>query len=132
VSLVARYLEANGLPTVIVGSALDIVELCGVPRFLFTDFPLGNPCGPPWQRDLQRSIVAQAIGLLSSAGRPRTTVRSPIEWPGDDPWRPRYGRVAAGDREHLLAQGEERRQRQTEAARKATRGDTRDVTPSRS
>jgi len=39
VSLVARYLEANGLPTVIVGSALDIVEHCGVPRFLFTDFP---------------------------------------------------------------------------------------------
>ena len=50
-SLVARHLEANGLPTVIVGSALDVVEYCGVPRFLFTDFPLGNPCGLPWNRD---------------------------------------------------------------------------------
>ena len=48
-SLVARHLEANGLPTVIIGSALDVVEHCGVPRFLFTDFPLGNPCGHPWQ-----------------------------------------------------------------------------------
>jgi D-proline reductase (dithiol) PrdB len=33
VSLVARHLETNGIPTVIVGSALDIVEHCGVPRF---------------------------------------------------------------------------------------------------
>ena len=114
-SLVARYLEANGLATVIVGSALDIVEHCGVPRFLFTDFPLGNPCGPPWRRDLQASIVAQAICLLASAERPRTTVRSPIDWPGDDPWRPRYGRVTPEDRERLLALGESRRQRQQAA-----------------
>ena len=63
-SLVARHLEANGIPTVIVGSALDIVENCGVPRFLFTDFPLGNPCGPPWRQDLQRTIAGQALDLL--------------------------------------------------------------------
>src|SRR5471030_3336213 len=100
------------MPTVIIGSALDIVEHCGVPRLLFTDFPLGNPCGPPWRRDLQRSIVTQAIGLLVSAERPRTTIRSPIEWPGDDPWRPRYGRVTEAERERLLALGEERRKRQ--------------------
>jgi hypothetical protein len=29
VSLVARHLETNGIPTVIVGSALDVVEHCG-------------------------------------------------------------------------------------------------------
>jgi len=47
VSLVARHLEANGVPTVIAGSALDIVEASGAPRFAFTDFPLGNPLGKP-------------------------------------------------------------------------------------
>ena len=36
-SLVARILEEAGIPTVILGSAIDIVEHCGVPRFLFTD-----------------------------------------------------------------------------------------------
>ena len=56
-SLVARELEQSGLPTVIIGSALDIVEHCGVPRYVFTDFPLGNPCGHPWQRDMQREIA---------------------------------------------------------------------------
>jgi len=110
------------MPTVIIGSALDIVEHCGVPRLLFTDFPLGNPCGPPWRRDLQRSIVAQAISLLVSAERPRTTVRSPVEWPSDDPWRPRYGRVQPQELERLKALGEERRKRQQDAK----------VTPSRS
>jgi D-proline reductase (dithiol) PrdB len=60
VSLVARHLEANGIPTVIIGSARDVVEHCGVPRFYFTDFPLGNPCGHPWRPDMQREIVRQA------------------------------------------------------------------------
>ena len=47
VSLVARYLEAHGIPTVIMGCAKDIVEYVGVPRFLFSDFPLGNAAGKP-------------------------------------------------------------------------------------
>ena len=57
VSLTARHLEENGIPTVVVGSARDVVEECGVARFLFTDFPLGNPCGKPGEVEMQRSIV---------------------------------------------------------------------------
>ena len=67
-SLVARHLEANGLPTVIIGSALDIVEHCGVPRFLFTDFPLGNPCGHPWRRDMQKKIACPLLVLWGQKG----------------------------------------------------------------
>ena len=111
-SLVARHLEANGIPTVIIGSARDVVEHCGVPRLLFTDFPLGNPCGHPWRRDMQRAIVRQALGLLDSARAPRTTVTAPFRWKDDDPdWRARYGRFDPADRERLLALGEERRRR---------------------
>jgi len=40
VSLIARHLEANGIPTLIIGSAIDVVEHCGVPRYLHSDFPL--------------------------------------------------------------------------------------------
>ncbi len=105
------------MPTVIVGSALDIVEYCGVPRFLFTDFPLGNPCGPPWRQDLQRTIAGRALSLLRDAAAPRTTWRSDVLWPSDDDWRPRYGRVTREDVERLRALGEERRRRQA-AARK--------------
>ena len=114
-SLVARHLEANGIPTVIVGSALDIVEYCGVPRFLLTDFPLGNPCGPPWRQDLQRVIAGQVLDLLVNAEAPRTTLRSDVAWPSDDEWRPRYGRVTPEEAERLRAVGEERRRTQAQA-----------------
>ena len=111
-SLVARHLEANGLPTVIIGSALDIVEHCGVPRFLFTDFPLGNPCGHPWDRDMQTRIVRQALDVLATARGPRTTVKAPFGWKASDPgWRARYSRVDPAERDRLLAAGEERRRR---------------------
>jgi hypothetical protein len=115
--LVARHLEANGIPTVIVGSALDVVEHCGVPRFLFTDFPLGNPCGHPGRRDMQKQIVRQAVELLETACAPRTTVQAPFSWKEDDPdWRSRYGRVDPAERERLLVAGEARRRQRGERA----------------
>jgi D-proline reductase (dithiol) PrdB len=80
VSLAARHLEAAGIPTVILGSARDIVEHCGVPRFVFTDFPLGNPCGKPYDAEMQRAIVGYGIELLASARFPRTTVQTPFVW----------------------------------------------------
>jgi hypothetical protein len=109
VSLVARHLEANGIPTVIVGSARDIVEHCGVPRFLFTDFPLGNPCGRPWDVEMQRRIVGQALDLLESAVAARTTVQSPFTWSEDPSWRGRYARIDPSQAENLRKAGEARR-----------------------
>lgn len=115
VSLVARHLEANGLPTVMIGSARDVVERCGVARFVFTDFPLGNPCGHPWREDMQREVVAAALGLLETAPGPRTTLVSSFRWKEDPGWRERYGRVDPVELERLRAIGEERRQRQAAA-----------------
>ena len=116
-SLVARHLEANRIPTVIIGSALDVIEHCGVPRFLFTDFPLGNPCGHPWQPDMQRAIVSQALSLFEAAETPRTTVRAPFSWKEDGSvWRARYGRVDPAAKERLLALGEERRRQRAKLA----------------
>ncbi len=116
-SMVARHLEANGIPTVIVGSALDVVEYCGVPRFYFNDFPLGNPCGPPWKPEMQRNILRQALRLFETARGPRTTVKSPFTWHEDGAvWRARYGRVDPADKQRLFELGEERRRQQ--AARK--------------
>ena len=85
-SLVARYLEENGIPTVVMGVARDIVEHCGVPRFLFVNFPLGNPCGEPWNATQQRALVAQALDLLETAPGPRTTVEASVVWSGGTRW----------------------------------------------
>ena len=116
-SLAARHLEAHGIATVIMGCAKDIVEHCGVPRFVFSDFPLGNPCGLPWQRDMQSEIVGMALRLLETATGPRTTIRSPFAWKPDPEWRQRYNRVDAANRERLLAIGDQRRAKRGQAPR---------------
>jgi D-proline reductase (dithiol) PrdB len=109
VSLVSRFLEENGIPTVVVGSARDIVEYCGVARFHFSDFPLGNPCGHPWNPDMQAATIEAALRMLERATAPRTTLRSSFEWKPDPGWRARYNRVLPEDRERLLAIGDARR-----------------------
>ena len=86
-SLTARHLEANGIPTVVMGCARDIVEHAGVSRFLFSDFPLGNSCGKPGDLERQRGLVAMALDLLEAARAPRTTVQSPYRWAEDSSWK---------------------------------------------
>lgn len=115
-SLVARHLEANGIPTVILGSARDIVEQCGVARLVFTDFPLGNPCGIPYDEEMQRAIVSIGLDVLEGARFPRTTVQTPFRWPTDD-WRRNFMYVGPENMADLRRAGEERKARQ--AARKA-------------
>ena len=101
------------MPTAIMGCARDIVEECGVARFVFTDFPLGNPCGKPWDTDMQRSIVGSALNLLDRAWMPRTTVQTPFRW-GNDTWRKGFMRVDENRLEALAREGEERRRLQAE------------------
>jgi hypothetical protein len=114
VALVARHLEANGIPTVVVGSARDIVEEIGVPRFLFVDFPLGYPTGRPGDVESQRRICSEALDLLARAWAPRTTVQASVEW-GDDSWRDQYMRVDEATRATLAAAGASRREEQDRA-----------------
>lgn len=80
------------MPTVVVGSARDVVEECGVARFVFTDLPLGNPCGRPHDRPAQALVVEMALDLLVSATAPRTTVQAPLVWSADESWRDVYAR----------------------------------------
>jgi hypothetical protein len=87
VSLVARHLEAGGIATVIMGCARDIVEHCGAPRFVWSDFPLGNSAGRPFDVDSQRQTLELALRLLEAAPGPRTTVASPLRWAADAGWK---------------------------------------------
>lgn len=95
VSLVARHLEANGVPTVVMGCARDIVEHVGVPRFHFSDFPLGNSAGKPFDTASQRATLAQALALFETAAAPRTTFVSPQIWAADAGWKNDYSNAAA-------------------------------------
>lgn len=93
VSLAARHLEENGIPTIVMGCAKDIVEYCGVPRFLFSDFPLGNSAGPPNDPGAQAFTLDLALRVLAAAPAPRTTVQSPLRWSTDPSWKLDYSNI---------------------------------------
>lgn len=60
-----------------------------MPRFLFSDFPLGSPCGRPYHPENQYEIVRLGLDLLESATAPGTTVVTPFEWSADHAWKDR-------------------------------------------
>jgi hypothetical protein len=94
VSLAARALEESGISTVILGCAKDIVEYVGVPRLLFSDFPLGNAAGRPKDIASQVLTLELALRLLETANAPRTTVQSPLKWSDTSDWKLDYCNIA--------------------------------------
>src|SRR6202048_1388528 len=94
ISLVARHLEANGISAVVMGCAREIVEHAAVPRFLFSDFPLGNSAGKPHDPESQAFTLELALRVLESAASAQTTVQSPLRWSADASWKRDYNNVA--------------------------------------
>jgi len=93
-ALVARLLEASGIASVVMGCAKDIVERVGVPRFVFSDFPLGNAAGRPHDVASQDATLALALALLDAAPAARTTVQSPLRWSDSADWKLDYCNIA--------------------------------------
>jgi glycine/betaine/sarcosine/D-proline reductase family selenoprotein B len=117
VSLVARHLEANGIATVVMGCAKDIVEHVAVPRFLFSDFPLGNSAGKPHDPDSQAFTLELALRVLAAAPGPQTTVQSPLRWRVDAEWKRDYNNVALLSADELA-----RRRAEFDAQKQIARG----------
>jgi D-proline reductase (dithiol) PrdB len=117
VGLVARHLEANGISTVVMGCAKDIVEHAAVPRFLFSDFPLGNSAGKPHDPASQAFTLELALRLLETAPGPQTTLQSPLRWNADASWKRDYNNVAMLSAEELA-----RRRREFDAQKEIARG----------
>jgi D-proline reductase (dithiol) PrdB len=107
VSLVARHLEENGISTVVMGCAKDIVEHAAAPRFLFSDFPLGNSAGKPHDLASQASTLELALRVLETAPSAQTTVQSPQRWSKDASWKRDYSNVAALSAEELARRRQE-------------------------
>ena len=115
-ALVARHLEANGISTVLMGCAKDIVEHAGAPRFLFSDFPLGNSAGKPHDVASQAFTLELALKVLESAPAARTTVQSPLRWSEDAAWKLDYNNVSKMPPEELA-----RRRREFDAQKEAAK-----------
>jgi glycine/sarcosine/betaine reductase selenoprotein B len=116
ISLVARHLEANGIATVVMGCAKDIVEHAAVPRFLFSDFPLGNSAGRPHDPASQAFTLELALRVLETAPAAQTTVQSPLRWSADGAWKRDYSNVALLSADELA-----RRRREFDAQKEIAR-----------
>ncbi|MBI3702104.1 MAG: glycine reductase [Afipia sp.] len=115
-ALVARHLEANGISTVVMGCAKDIVEHAAAPRFLFSDFPLGNSAGKPLDIASQALTIELALKVLETAPAPQTTVQSPLRWNADASWKLDYNNV-----ERMSAEDLAKRRRDFDAQKEAAR-----------
>jgi hypothetical protein len=86
VCLVARHLEAYGIPTMCLGSALDIFQAGLPPRATFVDYPLGHSSGKPFDTTDQLSIVRAALAGFASIDTPGVIQVLENRW-ADDSWR---------------------------------------------
>ena len=103
-------METAGIATVVIGSALDIVTWCNVPRYLHNDLPLGNPLGAPYDRTAQRKSIETAFQMISQMREPGVRM-SDLAWPDGEDWKPVYGEVTEENREKLLQMGQKNRTR---------------------
>lgn len=85
--LVARQVEAAGIPTLCMTSALDITRAVFPPRAAFLDFPLGHTTGKPNEPELQREILAAALSAFESMTAPGSVTMLPFRWSEDEEWK---------------------------------------------
>jgi hypothetical protein len=92
VPVLARIVEAAGIPTVVATMMPEIAERFRLPRLVGVEFPFGHPFGMPHDSTMQRAVALAALSLYERTDLPaRTDV--PIVWPVD--WKSSLQRMAA-------------------------------------
>lgn len=87
--LFARAIEEAGIPTTSISSCLDITQRVKPPRTVFVNFPLGHQTGKPYEPDLQKSIVRDALNALNAIKEPGAILELPYQWDEDGSWERR-------------------------------------------
>jgi hypothetical protein len=76
-------IEAQGIATLVAGTALDIMRRVTPPRAVFVDHPVGRTFGPPHDRRRNETVLARVLAELanfSQAGEIRDTG---LQWAAD-------------------------------------------------
>jgi hypothetical protein len=84
VGLIAREVEAAGIPTLCMTSACDITQAVNPPRAVFVNYPLGHQTGKPDDPENQRAIVRDALSAFETISKPGTIVELPYVWDAND------------------------------------------------
>jgi hypothetical protein len=81
VPVLARWIEAAGIPTVVVTMMPSVAEERRAPRIVGVEFPFGHAFGLPHDAGMHRLVLELAVRVLAGASSPGTRVDLDLEWP---------------------------------------------------
>ncbi len=87
--LVARALEAAGVPTLCLTSAYSITASVNPPRAAFSDLPLGHTVGRPHEPEFQRDLLRRAFQAAEAMDEPGTIAPTGVAWDVNGSWKRR-------------------------------------------
>ena len=79
--VLARWIEAAGIPTVVVTMMPAVAEERRAPRIVGVEFPFGHAFGMPHDPVTQRRVLELALRVLTGAAAAGTRVDYDLEWP---------------------------------------------------
>ena len=79
--VLARWIEAAGIPTIVVTMMPAVAEERRAPRIVGVEFPFGHTFGMPADKTMQGRVLELALRVLAGAGGFGTRVDVDIEWP---------------------------------------------------
>ena len=79
--VLARWIEAAGIPTVVVTMMPAVAEERRAPRIVGVEFPFGHAFGMPNDRAMQRRVLELALRVLAGASAFWTRGDLDGEWP---------------------------------------------------
>jgi D-proline reductase (dithiol) PrdB len=95
VGLIARTIEAAGIPTVTISIARDLTASVGVPRAIFLRWPLGHPMGEAGNASQQRTVIFAALQQLLAATTPGEIVEPGFRWRRERYVEPEWEKLAS-------------------------------------
>lgn len=81
--MIAREVEAKGIPTMVLGSAFDLLSSGWPPRTSFVNYPLGHPAGKPFDKEDQYRLVKAAIQGVALHTKSGQVNILDCDWDGD-------------------------------------------------
>ena len=81
--MLARLIEASGIPTVTVSMMPVMSDKHRSSRTLGVEFPFGHSFGMPHDPQMQARTLRAALDLLVDASSPETRIDHPEPWPVD-------------------------------------------------
>jgi hypothetical protein len=77
----ARSLEESGFSTVTLTMTPEFHREIGIPRVAAIEYPYGRPVGRVHDREGQRAVLREALGVLERASQPGEIFHLPFVWP---------------------------------------------------